>query len=257
MKKTLVYQILTIFTTLLTLTVNGLSNALPLNGQGTGEISDRFAIYFVPAGYVFSIWGIIYLGLISFTIYQALPAQRETPWIQKILPAYWIANLANTVWIFLWHYEFFPQTLVAMLTLFAALLFIYLQLSNSTPSMTKRDKWLVKVPFSIYLGWVSVATIANVTQVLYYFDWGGWGISPQIWAVIMLVVAALLGLAMYLREKDTAFNLVLVWALIGIALKQASSQPVAMTAWVVTGILAVTLLIGFVFNRRPERERRI
>ena len=254
MKKTLVYQILTIFTTLLTLTVNGLANALPLNGQGTGEISDRFAIYFVPAGYVFSIWGIIYLGLIAFTIYQALPAQREKPWIQKIQPASWIANLANTVWIFLWHYEFFPQTLVAMLTLFASLLFIYLQLSKETPSMTRREKWLVKVPFSIYLGWISVATIANVTQVLYYFDWGGWGISPQIWAVIMLVVAALLGLAMYLREKDTAFNLVLVWALIGIALKQASSQPVTMTAWVVTGILAVTLLIGFVFNRRPVRE---
>lgn len=257
MKKTLIYQILTIFTTLLTIAVNGLANALPLNGQGTGEISDRFAIYFVPAGYVFSIWGIIYLGLIAFTIYQALPAQREKPLIQKILPAYWIANLANTVWIFLWHYEFFPLTLVAMLSLFAALLFIYLQLSKEVPSMTVWEKWLVKVPFSIYLGWVSVATIANATQVLYYFDWSGWGISTQIWAVIMLAVAALLGLAMYLREKDTAFVLVLVWALVGIALKQASSQMVSITAWAATGILAVTLFIGFVFNRRPVRERRI
>lgn len=257
MKKTLVYQILTIFTTLLTLTVNGLANALPLNGQGTGEISDRFAIYFVPAGYVFSIWGIIYLGLIAFTIYQALPAQRENPSIQKILPAYWVTNLANTIWIFLWHYEFFPLTLVVMLTLLGTLLYIYMQIAKVSPGMSRAQKWMVQIPFSIYLGWVSVATIANVTQVLYYFDWGGWGISPQIWAVIMLVVAALLGIAMVLREKDTAFNLVLVWALIGIALKQASSQPVSVTAWVVTGILAVTLLIGFVFNRRPERERRI
>jgi len=170
MKKTLVYQILTIFTTLLTLTVNGLANALPLNGQGTGEISDRFAIYFVPAGYVFSIWGIIYLGLIAFTIYQALPAQRETPWIQKILPAYWVTNLANTVWIFLWHYEFFPLTLVVMLTLLGTLLYIYMQIAKVSPGMSRAQKWMVQIPFSIYLGWVSVATIANVTQVLYYFD---------------------------------------------------------------------------------------
>ena len=87
--------------------------------SGTGEISDRFAIYFVPAGYVFAIWGVIYLGMIAYTVYQALPAQRDNPLLNKIAPAYWIGNLSNIAWIFLWHYEFFPLTLVAMLTLLA------------------------------------------------------------------------------------------------------------------------------------------
>jgi len=243
MKKTPLYQILTVLITLITITVNVLANALPLNGQGTGEISDRFDIYFVPAGYVFSIWGIIYLGLIAFTIYQALPGQRGNPLIEKISPAYWIGNLANTVWIFLWHYEIFSLTLVAMLILLAALIYIYLQLSNASSEMTASQKWLVKLPFSIYLGWISVATVANVTQVLFYYDWNAWGLSAEIWAVGMLAVAAVLGLAMNWREKDLAYVLVLVWALVGIALKQASSQLVSTTAWAATGILALSILV--------------
>jgi len=110
MKRISLSQIITILVTLLTITVNVLANALPLNGQDTGEISDRFDIYFVPAGYVFSIWGLIYLGLIAFTIYQALPSQKDNELIKKIYPAYWIGSLANIVWLFLWHYNiFFPD----------------------------------------------------------------------------------------------------------------------------------------------------
>ena len=173
MKKISISQIITILVTLLTITVNGLANALPLNGQNTGEISDRFDIYFVPAGYVFAIWGLIYLGLIVFTIYQALPAQKDNPLLRKIYPAYWIGNLANAIWIFLWHYEFFALTLVAMITLLASLLYIFIQISNAEPELDRNQRWFVKLPISIYLGWVSVATIANVSQVLFYFGWGG------------------------------------------------------------------------------------
>ena len=178
MKKINKNQIITILITLITIIVNGLANALPLNGQGTGEISDRFDIYFVPAGYVFSIWGLIYLGLVAFTIYQALPAQRDSQLLKKIYPAYWIGNIANTVWIFLWHYEFFPLTSAAMLTLLASLLTMYVQLSKPGMTLNRHQKWFVKLPISIYLGWISVATIANVSQVLFFFEWGGWGISP-------------------------------------------------------------------------------
>jgi len=240
MKKQSLYPILTVLVTLITITVNVLANALPLNGQGTGEISDQFAIYFVPAGYVFSIWGIIYLGLIGFTIYQALPGQRGNPLIEKISPAYWIGNLANTVWIFLWHYEFFSLTLFAMLTLLGALLYIYVQVSRSK-GMTALQTWLVKYPFSLYLGWISVATIANISQVLFFFDWGGFGVAPEAWAVIMLAIAALLGLIFYGRERDWLYVLVLVWAFVGIAQKQSFSQPVSITAWTATGILALAL----------------
>ena len=171
MKRNYGTQIITILATLITITINGVANVLPLNGLTTGEISDRFDIYFVPAGYVFSIWGLIYLGLIIYTVYQALPAQKDNQALKRIAPAYWLGSLLNSIWIFLWHFEVFPLTLIAMLGILASLLYIYLQLKNSEDS----QKWLVKLPFSIYLGWITVATVANTSQFLFYFNWGGWG----------------------------------------------------------------------------------
>src|SRR5512143_1367388 len=126
MKKDIARQIVVVLTALVTLVVNGLANALPLNGQNTGQISDRFQVYFVPAGYVFSIWGIIYLGLIAYAVFQVLPAQRENPRMRAT--GWWVSlgGLANSAWIFLWHYERFPLTLIAMLTLLGTLIVTYL-----------------------------------------------------------------------------------------------------------------------------------
>jgi len=256
MKKITTRQIITILATLLTITVNGLANALPLNGQSTGEISDRFSIYFVPAGYVFSIWGLIYIGLIAFAIYQALPNQRENEIIKKISPAYWIGNLANSAWIFLWHFEFFPLTLIAMLILLASLLYIYVQLGGPSSGLENGQKWFVNTPFSIYLGWISVATIANFSQVLFFLGWGGWGISPAIWAVILLAIATLLGLLMLWRETDRPYALVLVWAIIGIASSQADTPLVASASWFSVGGLILGLLIISLSQQRLKREAR-
>jgi hypothetical protein len=255
MKKINMAQIITILLTAATIIVNVLANALPLNGQGTGEISDRFDIYFVPAGYVFSIWGLIYLGLLAFTVYQALPAQRDNPLLKRIYPAYWIGSIANILWVFLWHYEFFPLTLVAMLTLLASLLYIYLQMTKADIALDRNQKWFLKLPFSVYLGWISVATIANVSQVLFFFDWGGWGISPVLWAVILLVVATFLGLLMIWREKDIAYTLVLIWAFIGITNSQADTPLVVNTAWVTSSLLFVAIvIIAFIQLRTTERN---
>lgn len=256
MKKISTRQIITILATLLTITVNGLANALPLNGQGTGEISDRFDIYFVPAGYVFSIWGLIYLGLIAFAIYQALPAQRDNEVIKKISPAYWISNLANTAWIFLWHFEFFPLTLIVMLILLSSLIYIYLKLRVAKLSLDNAQKWLVNTPFSIYLGWISVATIANFSQVLFYLGWGGWGISPVTWAVILLAIATLLGLSMLWRESDRPYALVLVWAIIGIASSQADTPMVANASWFSVAGLILGLFFIPLLQPRLKREAR-
>jgi hypothetical protein len=254
MKRISLSQIITILVTLLTITVNVLANALPLNGQDTGEISDRFDIYFVPAGYVFSIWGLIYLGLIAFTIYQALPSQKDNELIKKIYPAYWIGSLANIVWLFLWHYNIFSLTLVAMLTILASLLYIYVQISKVSSDLDRNQKWLVKLPFSIYLGWISVATIANVTQVLFFFDWGGWGISSAVWAVIMLAIATILGLLMLGRENDVAYVLVLVWAFIGISNSQAGTALVANAAWVASGILVFAIIVISFYKWRSAQR---
>ena len=246
MKKISWKQILTLISTLVVIVVNGLANILPLNGQGTGEISDRFAIYFVPAGYVFSIWGLIYLGLIIYSIFQGLPSQKDDLVLNKIAPFYWISSLANTAWIFLWHYEVFPITVVAMLVILASLLTIYVLLSKTKG----KQKWLVKLPFSIYLGWISVATIANISQLLFSLNWDGFGLSGIFWAVIMITVAALLGLILAWRENDIFYSLVLIWALIGISISQSDIMPVVISAW--TGV--VMLIIGFLVSSISNKK---
>src|SRR4030043_626994 len=152
-------QISVILTILATIVINALANALPINGQNTGEISDRFQVYFVPAGYVFSIWGLIYLGLIAFAIFQALPSQRENPRLRKV--GWWIAlgGFANIAWIFLWHYEQFPLTVIAMLVLLGSLILTYLRLGIGRSTAPAAEKFAVHLPFSIYLGWITVATV--------------------------------------------------------------------------------------------------
>jgi hypothetical protein len=252
MKKITTKQIATILFTLLTITVNALANILPINGQQTGEISDRFDVLFVPAGYVFSIWGLIYLGLIAYTIYQALPAQAENSTLNKIAPFYWLTSAANTAWIFLWHYNIFEWTLPAMLLILVSLIVIYTSLKSSGQFEAGTKLWLVTVPFSIYLGWISVATIANVSQLLFYLGWGGWGITPEVWTMIMLLIASALGIAMSLRFRAAAFSLVLVWAFYGIADKHADVSLVATTAYIGIGLVIAGIIISlFLRTRKP------
>jgi hypothetical protein len=250
MNKAITRQWLNLVFFLFTVTVNGLANALPLNNQNTGEISDRFQVFFVPAGYVFAIWGLIYLALAAFVIYQLLPAQRENPNLERI--GYWFALscLANGVWIFLWHYEFFAWSLVAMLVLLLSLIQIYLRLGIGRSEASTADRLLIRLPFSIYLGWVTVATIANVTSLLDYLGWGGWDIAPAVWAVIMLVVTALVSFAIAWLRADVAFLLVIIWAVIGIAIKQADTMLVANTAWAVATLVALGIPLAFWRNKQ-------
>ena len=247
-------QIITILVTLFTITLNGLANTIPFNGQGTGEISDKFSVMFVPAGYVFSIWGLIYIGLIMFTVFQALNSQGNNSLIDKIAPAYWIANIGNVIWLFLWHWEYFPLTLLAMLTILGSLIALYLHFGKTRTPLTSSEVWFVKVPFSIYLGWISVATIANFSQVLFFVGWNGFGLSPDIWTAIMLAVATVLGFLMLTREKDYAYAAVLVWAFIGITSKQADNLTVFSAAWAATALI---ILVGLItcFKMRMKGDQ--
>ncbi|MBN1177676.1 MAG: tryptophan-rich sensory protein [Anaerolineae bacterium] len=250
MNKDVIRQVVVVLALVVVLVVNGLANALPLNGLSTGEISDRFDIYFVLAGYVFSIWGVIYLALIGFAVYQALPSQRENPRLRAMGYPFALSCLANSVWIFLWHYLVFPLTLVAMLVLLGTLIFIYLRLEIGCGRVSAAETWLARVPFSLYLGWITVATIANVTQLLYYLGWGGWGIAPEVWAVIMLVVGSAVAGLVALTRGDVAYMLVIVWAFVGIAVKHAGTPLVSATAWAMAGVAVVMLAAGFVLARR-------
>jgi hypothetical protein len=252
MKDTL-RQISVILTVIATIVVNVLANALPINGQNTGAISDRFQVYFVPAGYVFSIWGIIYIGLIAYAIFQALPAQRENPRLRST--GWWVSfgGLANITWIFLWHYEQFPLTLIAMLVLLATLIITYLRLGTGRSTVSKAETWAARVPISIYLGWITVATIANLTQVLYYLNWGGFGISAVYWMWIVLGAVFVIVSLMNFTRRDIAYTAVILWALAGIAIKFASVPLVSVPTWITFALVAMTLILAFILAKKePE-----
>jgi hypothetical protein len=245
-------QIFVVLSVIVTITVNSLANILPLNGLNTGEISDRFKVYFAPAGYVFSIWGLIYLGLIIYAVYQALPSQRQNPWLQAT--GWWVVlgGIANSTWIFLWHYEQFPLTIIAMLVLLATLIITYLQLGNGRTDAPLAEKLAVRILFSIYLGWITVATIANVTSLLDYLKWNGFGISAVTWMGIMLAAVLVITTLMNFTRRDLAYTLVILWALAGIAIKFSTLPQVALPAWITFGLVLVSPGLTFVF-RIPRR----
>ncbi len=247
-----VRQIAVVLSVVGTIIVNTLANALPLNGLNTGEISDRFQVYFVPAGYVFSIWGLIYVGLIALAIYQALPSQRENPRLRAT--GWWmvLGGIANSAWIFLWHYEQFPLTILAMLVLLATLILTYLRLGIGRTSVSRAGTWAVRVPISIYLGWITVATVANATSLLDYLKWDRLGIAPETWMLIILAAVLAIAVTMNFTRRDVGYALVILWATAGIAIKHAAVAAVATPTWIVFGLVLVTLIVALLV-RRPAK----
>jgi len=242
MSKDTLRQFANLLSVILALTVNIIASVLPLNGQNTGEISDRFQVYFVPAGYVFAIWGIVYIGWIAFTIFQFRPSQKESPRLRRLGYLFALSGVANAAWLFTWHYNFFGLGVLVMLSLLGLLIASYLRLNVNRSSASGAEWWSVDLPFSIYLGWITVATVANVTDWLYLVEWSGFGIAAPVWAVIMLAVACVLGVAMTLTRRDAGYLSVLVWAFIGIAVKQVSAPMVVVSAWVAAGLMLALVL---------------
>ena len=231
-----------------TIFVNGLASSLPLNGRRTGQISDTFEVYFVPAGYVFSIWGLIYLSLLGFVVYQWVPEQRKNPLIERVGWLFAASCAANALWIFMWHYELFELSVVVMVALLIILSAIYVRLDIGRTSMSRNDWLFVRFPFSLYLGWISVATIANATSLLDHIEWGQWGLSAELWMQIMLAVVAALSLVIAWLRRDLVYLLVIVWALVGIAVKHSAVAVVATSTWITAGfvgVLVVLLALGW------------
>jgi translocator protein len=224
----------------LTVIVNGLAVALPLNGLSTGEISDRFPVLVTPAGYVFGIWSLIYILLAAFTLYQALPRNRQQPELRAIgyLPA--LAGVLNATWVILWHYEVFALTVPVMLGLLATLVLIHRRL-QPTRRAGGLARWAVALPFSVYLGWITVATIANISQMLYRAGYRGEPLGEEPWAMIILAVGVGIAAIMLLRELDWAFALVIIWAYVGIAAEQEALLAVGTSLAGAVGVGALTV----------------
>jgi hypothetical protein len=225
--------------------VNILANALPINGKTTAELSDSYPNLFVPAGYVFAIWGVIYLLLLAFTVYQASPKRMGAQFLNRIGWFFGLSCATNVVWIFLWHYELLFPSLIAMFALLGSLIMIYLRLDIGRGDPPREERFYVHLPFSVYLGWITVAPIANVVAALVNINWDGFGLGEVTWTVVMITVAVALTLLNIQTRGDVGYTLVIIWALGGIVAKQMAIQPIVLTAG-----LGMAVLVAFLAFKR-------
>ncbi|MEJ2126267.1 MAG: tryptophan-rich sensory protein [Candidatus Bathyarchaeota archaeon] len=229
-----------------TIIVNGLAGSTTLlGGQDTAAISDANFTLITPAGYVFAIWGIIYTLLGIFVIYQALPSQKGKEYQNKIGWLFVLSSIINIVWLFLWQYEYLIFSVPLMFMLLATLILIYTRLGIGISNPDLKEKIAIQLPFSTYLGWITIASIANVATTMVSISWEGFGISAENWASVIIIIALLLASIVIITRKDIAYTLVIAWAFVGISVAQTNQNIVMLTqisAVVVLILLTATIL---------------
>jgi len=236
-----------------TLVVNTLSNLYPLGGKNVAEIANTLlaGVLITPANYAFAIWGVIYLGLIAYALYQFAPGRRSQPRLQRVNRLLIVACLAQVLWILLFTLRQFGGSVLAMVAILVPLVGIYLTLRRGLPCRSRQDRWCCQIPFSLYLAWIAVATVVNIASALYAAGWGGWGLSPVGWTLVMIVVVTLLGGWVLWQRRDGTFVLVFVWALGAIALRHSGSLP----ALTLTATGAALLLLGLLGGEQLALRR--
>lgn len=243
------------FLFIVVIVINALANILPINGYNTGQISGFYPNYFVPAGFTFSIWGIIYLlllnYLISFTYFTI--RKNSFPEIKKYLdaitPYYWVTCILNAFWILAWHYLQVGLSVLIMLTFLYCLIKIFILMQELATGIKPLYLFLLKTPFSVYIGWISVATIANITALLVSLKWNGFGIDPIYWTLVMISIAILLSAYFIIQYKNIAYPLVVIWALWGIKASQGSKSAL-INQLTVIGILVLGAFVSRVASKK-------
>ncbi len=231
-----------------TVMVNSLAGSTTiLGGRLTAEISDANSTLITPAGYTFSIWGIIYILLGTFVIFQALKFTNN--YQKKIGWLFVLSSLLNIIWLFLWQFEYLALSVVIMFLLLATLIVIYLRLDIGKSSPSLLEKIAVHVPFSVYLGWITIASIANVSVTLVSVQWDGLGISQETWAFLIIIIALLITLLVSVTRKDLAYGLVVIWAFLGISVKQSGNQTIVTTAQICAAIILIALISSILISR--------
>jgi len=243
---------------LLVLTVNALANILPINGYNTGQVSAFYPNYFVPAGFTFGIWGIIYLLLIGFVICSLLAALPSFPEqarkaITKSSPLFLVTCLLNAGWIVAWHYLYLGLSLIIMLVFLFTLIRLFLGINAFKNQMNLFYRFWIYHPFLVYLGWISVATIANTTALFVGIGWQGEPLAAQTWSVVLILVAILLGTFMVGIKKEPAFGFVLAWAFFGIY----SSQMKEAAAVGYTAAVGVCLLLALTITILAKSKKAV
>lgn len=247
-------------TYLIMVVVNALANIIPINGVTSGEVSDFYANLFAPAGITFAIWGVIYFLLFIYVIYQFGLFQRCTdPYREELFKKigfyFSISSILNAAWIFAWHYFIIELSLIIIILMLICLILINQYTKKATLSF--KDKFFIRLPFSIYFGWLTIATIANVTTLLVKLGWSGFGISEVIWTIIVLIVGLIISITTILTNKDFFYGLTIIWAYIGIYIKHTSPngfngeyQSIITTLVVCLVFLVLSEIYLIYFNRK-------
>lgn len=251
MKKVKTLAILNLIIFVIAFTVSNLSQ-LGIFGGGTNkDISDKYDTVFTPAGLTFAIWGVIYLSLFGFVIYHLVRAYKDdihadaNQDILKIGNLFIINNLATTFWVFAFTYEYLFTSMLLIIIQLITLTKIFINLNLFDNDKTFNNKLFTQFPLTIYFAWLCVATIANISVYLVSKNWDGFGIDPNIWAIVMVLVTVVLAVFIITVKQNPFFGLVVIWALYGIVLKRTAVDETAyanviLTAWM--GFAVVALL---------------
>ncbi|BAY20434.1 hypothetical protein NIES2100_01750 [Calothrix sp. NIES-2100] len=243
-------QLATLAAIIAAFVINVISNVFPLNGLSIGQISNTLFkdVLIIPANYAFAIWGLIYLGLFALGIYQFLPSQKDDSDLRNTGYLLVIASIAQSIWVYLFLSRLFVLSVVAMLLILLPLIGIYLRLDIGNRFVSQRKKWCIHSPISIYLSWISVATIVNVACALYSQNWNGWGISAEVWTVIMLLIAATIAVVIVIQRRDIAYTGVAVWAILAIAIKHWNNPILRNVALALVIALVLLSIIKIIRN---------
>ncbi len=244
-------QFLVIIATVGVILINYFAGVGYINGVTTGAISDKYPTFITPAGYAFAIWSLIYLSLIAFSIYQALPSNTDNPRFKNIRTLY-IANCAaNCFWIYLWHHDLILASLAVMFFLLGTLALINVVLQKSE---SMAETWLARIPFSLYFGWVTVATILNFSIALVFLGVNASESISIILGSILIVAATVLGILIRFKLAIFAYPLAIAWALTAIAVKQSGKTAIVVCAAFGVIALLVSALTAFLNLNNSTNE---
>ena len=255
-------KILVTITFLCMVAVNAAADIIPINGVTTGEVSEKYKNLFTPAGFTFAIWGLIYFMLLLYTLYSLGFFHRgkniDGSLLNEIGLYFSISSVANIGWILAWHYFNIPLSMLLMVIILVCLIIINSEI-NKFP-LTKREQFFLSLPFSIYFGWITVATIANASALLVSLNWNGFGLLPEVWTVIILFVGAAIGLVTEIINKDIAYGLTLIWGYTGILVNHVWGrgydreypQIIISAAICIAFFTIITVFIIFIRNSRSN-----
>ncbi|XRH76111.1 MAG: hypothetical protein ACO0C9_03380 [Candidatus Methanosuratincola verstraetei] len=248
-------RILNLVGFVLTVSVNALASAYALNGRTTAQVSDLYPTAVTPAGITFSIWGIIYLMLGIFVIAPFFMRQTSVDFVGKIGPLFALSCLFNIAWLLLWHYDYIAYSVFAMLALFLTLLAIYIVVGVGRLKPQFRERFVFQVPFSLYLGWITVAFVVNIAAALVYLGWDGLGLSEIQWGIVAVGLTTAIALISVFSKRDVVYLLVILWALLGISLKPGVAPEISNAALIGGVVLVAALAFALLYSRTRSSEK--